>query len=76
MNCELLTVKFNTIIQYNLQYNFIAKCQSLIARGMFCGAKYIPHTFTPIKKHLITTTANVFSFASEVFTKELSLKKI
>ena len=25
---------------------------------MFCGAKYAHHTFTPIIKHLITTTAN------------------
>ena len=25
---------------------------------MFCGVKYTHHTFTPIIKHLITTTAN------------------
>ena len=25
---------------------------------MFCGAKYTHHTFTPIIKHLITTTVN------------------
>ena len=25
---------------------------------MFCGAKYTHHTFIPIIKHLITTTAN------------------
>ena len=31
---------------------------TLIARGMFCGARYTHHTFTPIVKHLITTTAN------------------
>ena len=31
---------------------------TLIARGMFCGAKYTHHTFTPIIKHLSTTTAN------------------
>ena len=31
---------------------------TLIARGMFYGAKYIHHTFTSIIKHLITTTAN------------------
>ena len=30
----------------------------LIARGMFCGAKYTHHTFTSIIKHKITTTAN------------------
>ena len=49
---------YNTIIQYT----FIAKCQytdnTLIARGMFCGAKYTHHAFTPIIKRLITTTAN------------------
>ena len=27
---------------------------------MFCGAKYTLHTFTPIIKHLITTTANKY----------------
>ena len=31
---------------------------TLIAREMFRGAKYTHHTFTPIIKHLITTTAN------------------
>ena len=31
---------------------------TLIARGMFFGAKHTHHTFTPIIKHLITTTAN------------------
>ena len=44
-------------LQYNTQYNFIAKCQ-YTARGMLFGAKYTHHTFTPIIKHLITTTAN------------------
>ena len=28
------------------------------ARGMFCGAKYTHHTFTPIIKHHYITTAN------------------
>ena len=31
---------------------------TVIARGMFCGAKYTHHTFTPIIKHLITTKVN------------------
>ena len=35
---------------------------TLIAWGMFCGAKYTHHTFTPIIKHLITTTANKQQF--------------
>ena len=35
----------------------LPSANTLIARGMFCGAKYTHHTFTPIIKHLITTTA-------------------
>ena len=31
---------------------------TMIARGMFCGAKYTHHTFSPIIIHLITTAAN------------------
>ena len=31
---------------------------TLIARGLFCSAKYTHHTFTPVIKHLITTTAD------------------
>ena len=31
---------------------------TLIVRGLFCGAKYTHHTFTPIIKHLVTATAN------------------
>ena len=43
---------------YTIQYNIILlPCvNTLLARGMFCGAKYTHHTFTPILKHLITTT--------------------
>ena len=48
---------YNTI-QYNTtQYNFTASVNA-IARGMFCGAKYTHHTFTPIIKHHSITTAN------------------
>ena len=43
---------YNTI-QYNI--SLLASVNTLIARGMFCGAKYTHHTFTPIIKHLITT---------------------
>ena len=45
--------------QYNTIYNItlLPSVNTLIAQGMFCGAKYIHHTFTPIIKHLITTTA-------------------
>ena len=38
--------------------SLLPSVNTLIARGMFCGAKYTHHTFTPILKHLITTTAN------------------
>ena len=40
-------------IQYNI--TLLVSVNILIARGMFCGAKYTHHTFTPIIKHLITT---------------------
>ena len=43
-------------IQYNI--TLLPSVNTLIARGMFCGAKYTHHTSTPIIKHLITTTAN------------------
>ena len=48
------------IIIIIMQYNktLLPSVNTLIARGMFCGAKYTHHTFTPIIKHLITTTAN------------------
>ena len=40
-------------VQYNT--TLLPSVNTLIARGMFCGAKYTHHTFTPIIKHLITT---------------------
>ena len=43
-------------IQYNI--TLLPSVNTLIARGMFCGAKYTHHTFAPIIKHLITTIAN------------------
>ena len=45
-------------IQYSVQYNItlLPSVNTLIARGMFCGAKYTHHTFTPVIKHLNTTT--------------------
>ena len=41
----------------NIQYNttLLPSFNTLTAQGMFCGAKYTHHTFTPIVKHLITT---------------------
>ena len=56
-----LTTAASYNIQYNIQYNItlLPSVNTLIARGMFCGAKYThSHTCTPIIKHLITTTAN------------------
>ena len=44
--------KINTI-QYNI--TLLPSVNTLIARGMYCGAKYTHDTFTPIIKHLITT---------------------
>jgi len=41
---------------YNI--TLLPSVNTLIARGMLCGAKCTHHTFTPIIKHLITTTAN------------------
>ena len=37
---------------------WLPSVNTLTARGMFCGAKYTHHTFTPIIKHLIATTEN------------------
>ena len=52
--------KVMSYVQLTIQYNItlLPSVNTLIARGMFCGAKYTHHTFTPIIKHLITTTAN------------------
>ena len=49
------TIQINTI-QYNI--TLLPSVNTLIARGMFCGAKYTLHILTPIIKYLITTTAN------------------
>ena len=38
-----LTIQYNTTL--------LLSVNTLIARGMFCGAKYTHHTFTPIIKH-------------------------
>ena len=51
---------FSTDSKQTIQYNItlLPSVNTLIARGMFCGAKYTHHTFTPIIKHLIIKTAN------------------
>ena len=46
---------FKFTIQYNI--TLLPSVNTMIARGMFCGAKYTHHTFIPIIKKLITTTA-------------------
>ena len=43
-------------IRYDI--TLLPSVNTLIAQGMFRGAKYTHHTFTPIIKHLITATAN------------------
>ena len=71
MTDEFLVIVYHSIILhspglqflaciYNTIYNItlLPSVNTLIAQGMFCGAKYTHHTFTPIIKHLITTTAN------------------
>ena len=50
----IYTIQYNITIQYN-NITLLPSANTLIARGMFCGAKYTHHTFTPIIKHLITT---------------------
>ena len=51
---QFLACIYNTI--YNI--TLLLSVNTPIAWGMFCGAKYTHHTFTPIIKHLMTTTAN------------------
>ena len=56
----LLLAQMSSALTTSRQYNItlLPSVNTLIAGGMFCGAKYTHHTFTPIIKHLITTTAN------------------
>ena len=44
-----------SLLSYNI--TLLPSVYTMIARAVFCGAKYTHHTFTPIIKHLITTTA-------------------
>ena len=52
--------QYNTIQYSTIQYNItlLPSVNTLIARGMFCGAKVNHYTFTLIIKHLITTKGN------------------
>ena len=50
--------QFSPRLQYNT--TLLPSVNTLIARAMFCGAKYTHHTFTPTIKHLITTIANKY----------------
>ena len=54
--CISWFLKFEITIRYNI--TLLPSVSTLIARGMFRGAKNTHHTFTAIMKHLITTTAN------------------
>ena len=56
VNVGLQTGPVLNTIQCNI--TLLSSVSTLIARGMFRGAKYTHHTVTPIIKHLIATTAN------------------
>ena len=49
---------FSPFSNNNNNITLLPSVNTLIARGMLSGAKYTHHTFTPVIKHLITTTAN------------------
>ena len=46
---QTYTQTITDTIQYNI--TLFPSVNTLIARGMFCGARYTHHTFTPIIKH-------------------------
>ena len=48
---------FSPFSNNNNNITLLPSVNTLIARGMLSGAKYTHHTFTPVIKHLITTTA-------------------
>ena len=52
---------FVTVDSIVRNITLLPSVNTLIAREMFCGAKHTHHTFTPIVKHLITTTANKYA---------------
>ena len=55
------TTEYTTSVMPTIQYSttLLPSVNTLIARGMFCGAKYTHHKFTPIIKHLITTANKI-----------------
>ena len=57
-----MSLKKKTMCKYfnTIQHNttLLPSVNTLIARGIFCGAKCTHHTFTPIIKHLIITIAS------------------
>ena len=56
MKC-CVVAHFSPFNNSNNNITLLPSVNTLIARGMFYGAKYTHHTFTPIIKHLITTAA-------------------
>ena len=48
------------VIIYNI--TLLPSVNTLIARGIICGAKYIHHTFTPIIKHRVVAVVVVLFF--------------
>ena len=60
-NLYIFYIQHFSILWRLLQYNFIAKCQYTDCTRivLWCQVvRYCHHIFTPIIKHLITTTAN------------------
>ena len=54
MKC-CVVAHFSPFNNSNNNITLLPSVNTLIARGMFYGAKYTHHTFTPIIKHIITT---------------------
>ena len=58
-------------IQYNI--TLLPSVNTLIARGMVCGAKYSHHTFTPIIKHLLQQQINIMVKSHSYIYKNMKI---
>ena len=56
-----VTVRQNILVKANSPTNttLLPSANTLIAWRMVCSAKYAPHTFTPIIKHLLQQQINI-----------------
>ena len=52
-----MKIKLNILTNDTIQL-LLPSVNTLMHEEFFCGAKYTNNTFTPVIKHLITTTAN------------------